>query len=141
MASRSGRPKEFVIFRSQDLKVWEAQPQTVVPSPADEEVQVILPSLAARFFYRISAVLDSGAVHAAALDPFGYGKTFAVELSGLGQISPNEFYGLFHPTHQPLPGISFDPTTAFSGIPMEFPRRRIRCSGACPAVWTLRSRC
>lgn len=106
------RPKEFVIFRSQDLKVWEAQPQIVVPGPADEELQVILPSLAARFFYRISAVLDSGAIHAAALDPFGYGKTFAVELSGLGQISPNEFYGLFHPTHQPLPGISFDPTTA-----------------------------
>lgn len=75
-------------------------------------MSVVLPTLEARFFYRISAILNTGSIHSAALDPFGYGKTFTAELSGLGQISPNEFYGLFHPTNEPLEGISFDPMTA-----------------------------
>src|SRR5438093_4183487 len=106
----------FELQRTFDLQRWEpiGQRQRSLATTPGLSLNATQPLDDSKAFYRLLSIepnqvakLGSGGA-----EVFGYGEAFAQELQRIGQVSPDQFAGMFPNSANYLPGISWDPTTA-----------------------------
>src|SRR4030095_10481631 len=104
----------FELQRSLDLRSWQPVGQRYRAPESAELLRVLLEPNDPLGFYRLLSVTPPATARrgSGGAEVFGYAEAFARELSRIGQISPDEFAGLFPTGTAYLPGISWNPTNA-----------------------------
>jgi hypothetical protein len=106
---------EYTILRSTNLQTWDpvADPISGGIGVSDELLRNVVPLAGEQAFYRVIASVKLAPAGSPIGDAiYGYGTEFGRQIQQVGQLSRDDFTGLYTPTNQYLQSISFDPTTA-----------------------------
>lgn len=106
---------EYTILRSTNLQTWDqvAGPVSGGIGVSDELLRNVVPLAGEQAFYRVIASVKLAPAGSPLGDAiYGYGTEFGRQIQQVGQLSRDDFTGLYTPTNQYLQSISFDPTTA-----------------------------